>query len=130
MLEEAQAVKALADDLERLDAPFRLPEDWIILCDDDNLRHMSRQAAKKLLTQAKKETARRWLWNHFDPTEMDLELSEQREDEDFVEDFDDRLLKQHAVNSIDDVVSTVNSLRQPGQIFLAIKACQRLTQRR
>jgi Meiotically Up-regulated Gene 113 (MUG113) protein len=112
MLEKAQTVQALADTLERLGAPLGLPEEWIILCDDDDLQHMQRQSAKRLLVQAKRETARRWLWQRFDPTEMDLELSQEREDDDLSEEFDERLLKQHALNSIDDVVSTVDSLRE------------------
>jgi hypothetical protein len=111
ILERPEAVQSLADTLERLGAPHRLPEDWIILCDDDHLRHMRRQSAKRLLAGAKKETARRWLCERFDPSEMDLELSQERDDEDPTEEFDERLLKQRAVNSIDDVVSTVNSLR-------------------
>jgi hypothetical protein len=112
MLEKAQAVQALADTLERLGAPLGLPEDWIVLCDVGDLRPMQRQSAKRLLAQAKKETARRWLWQRFDPAEMDLELSQECQDDDFAEEFDERLLKQHALNSIDDVVSTVNSLRE------------------
>lgn len=74
MLEKEQAIQALADRLKRFDAPLSLPEDWIILCDDDDLRNMSRAAAKALLARAKKETARRWLYARFDPTDMDLEL--------------------------------------------------------
>jgi Meiotically up-regulated gene 113 len=112
MIDKAQAVQSLADDLERLGAPLRLPEDWIILCDHDDLQHMPRQLAKRLLTQAKKETARRWLWERFDPTELDLELSQEDEEDDGAEEFDERRLKQHAVNSIDEVVSTLNSLRE------------------
>lgn len=111
MLESPEAVQSLADTLERLGAPHRLPEDWIILCDDDDLRHMRRRSAKKLLAEAKKETARRFLCERFDPSEMDLELSQEREDHDPTDEFDERLLKQRAVNSIDDVVSTINSLR-------------------
>ncbi|MCA1396978.1 hypothetical protein [Bradyrhizobium sp. BRP56] len=110
MLEREEAVEALAGTLMGLGAPFTLPEDWIILCDDDDLRHLPRTAAKKLLAKAKKETARRWLWERFDPSEMDMELSE--ESEDGTEEFDDKLLKQRAINSIDDVVSTVKSLRE------------------
>lgn len=121
MLEKEQAIQALADRLERFDAPLSLPEDWIILCDDDDLRNMSRAAAKALLARAKKETARRWLYARFDPTDMDLELFEESEcsddtqvDDTQVDDtqvFDDKLLKQRALNSIDDVVSTVTALR-------------------
>jgi Meiotically up-regulated gene 113 len=107
-----EAVQSLADTLERLGAPHRLPEDWILLCDDDDLRHMRRQSAKRLLAEAKRETARRFLYERFDPGEMDLELSQEREDDDPTEEFDERLLKQRAVNSIADVVSTVNSLRE------------------
>lgn len=112
MAESAEAVYALAAILEHLGAPWGLPEDWIILCDNDDLRHMPRTAAKKLLAKAKKETARRWLLDRFDPSEMDLELSEDSEGNDGTEAFDDRLLKQRAINSIDDVVSTVKSLRE------------------
>lgn len=112
MLERAEAVQALADTLERLGAPFALPEDWIILCDNDDLRDMPRTAAKKLLAKAKTETVRRWLWERFDPSEMDLELSEESEGGDGTEEFDDKLLKQRAINSIDDVVSTVKSVRE------------------
>src|SRR5260370_13041469 len=101
MLEKAQAVQALADALERLGAPLGLLEDWIILCDDDDLRHMQRQSAKRLLAQAKKEKARRWLWQRFDPTQMDLELSQGCEDDDFAEQFYERPLDQHALNPID-----------------------------
>ncbi|MGY4447726.1 hypothetical protein ACVWZR_002386 [Bradyrhizobium sp. i1.3.1] len=111
MLEKEQAIQALADRLERLDAPLSLPEDWTILCDDDDLRHMSRVAAKALLATAKKETARRWLYARFDPTDMDLEFFEDSECSDDTQVFDDKLLKQRALNSIDDVVSTVTSLR-------------------
>jgi hypothetical protein len=112
MIDKVQAVQSLADDLERLGAPLGLPEDWIILCDHDDLQHMPRQSAKRLLTQAKKETARRWLWERFDPTELDLELSQEDEEDDGAEEFDERRLKQHAVNSIDEVVSRVNSRRE------------------
>ncbi|RXH28624.1 hypothetical protein XH99_14450 [Bradyrhizobium nanningense] len=112
MSENAEAVQALANLLEHLGAPWRLPEDWIILCDNDDLRHMPRTAAKKLLAKAKKETARRWLLDRFDPSEMDLELSEEAEGGDGTEEFDDRQLKQRAISSIDDVVSTVISSRQ------------------
>ncbi|MGY8681265.1 GIY-YIG nuclease family protein [Bradyrhizobium sp. UFLA05-153] len=112
MAESAEAVYALAGVLEHLGAPWGLPEDWIILCDNEDLRYMPRTAAKKLLAKAKKETARRWLLGRFDPSEMDLELSEESEDGDGTEIFDDRLLKQRAINSIDDVVSTVKSLRE------------------
>jgi Meiotically up-regulated gene 113 len=111
MPERLEAVQSLADLLEHLGAPHRLPEDWIILCDNDDLRLMPRQSAKRLLAAAKKETARRWLRERFDPSEMDLELSQEQEDDDLVEDFDEGLLKQRAVNSIDDVVLTVNALR-------------------
>lgn len=111
MLEKEQTIQALADRLERFDAPLSLPEDWIILCDDDDLRNMSRAAAKALLARAKKETARRWLYARFDPTEMDLELFEESEYSDDTQVFDDKLLKQRALNSIDDVVSTVTALR-------------------
>lgn len=112
MAESAEGVYALADVLEHLGAPWGLPEDWIILCDNDDLRHMPRAAAKKLLAKAKKETARRWLFGRFDPSEMDLELTEESEGGDGTEVFDDRLLKQRAIISIDDVVSTVKSLRE------------------
>jgi hypothetical protein len=112
MAESAGAVYELADVLEHLGAPWSLPEDWIILCDNDDLRHMPRTAAKKLLAKAKKETARRWLLGRFDPSEMDLELSEDSEGDDGTEVFDDRHLKQRAMNSIGDVVSTVKSLRE------------------
>ena len=111
MSERLKAVQSLADLLEHFGAPHGLPEDWIILCDNDDLRHMPRQSAKKLLAQAKKETARRWLWQRFDPSEMDLELSQEREDDDPMEEFDERLLKQRAIDSIDDVVSTIKALR-------------------
>jgi hypothetical protein len=43
---------------------------------------------------------------------MEMELSEESEDGDGTEEFDDKPLKQRAVNSIDDVVSTVKSLRE------------------
>ena len=66
---------------------------------------------QRLLAAAKKETARRWLCERFDPSEMDLELSQEREDDDVAEGLDERLLKQRAVSSIGDVVSTVSSLR-------------------
>jgi hypothetical protein len=112
MIDKVQAVQSVADDLERLGAPLRLPEDWTIFCDHDDLQQMPRQSAKRLLTQAKKEAARRWLWERFDPTEMDLELSQEREEDDGAEELDERLLKQHAVNSINEVVSGVNSLRE------------------
>lgn len=112
MAESAEGVYALADVLEQLGAPWGLPEDWIILCDNDDLRHMPRAAAKRLLAKAKKETARRWLFGRFDPSEMDLELTEESEGGDGTEVFDDRLLKQRAIISIDDVVSTVKSLRE------------------
>lgn len=111
MAESAEAVYALANVLEHLGAPWGLPEDWIILCDNDDLRHMPRAAAKRLLAKAKKETARRWLFGRFDPSEMDLELSEESEGGDGTEIFDERLLKRRAINSIDDVVSTVKLLR-------------------
>jgi len=107
-----EGVQALADTLARLGAPFSLPEDWIILCDNDDLRYLPRAEAKKLLARAKKETARRWLFERFDPSEMERELSEDTEDGDCPEEFDDKLLKQRAINSIDDVVSTVKSLRE------------------
>lgn len=112
MSETLEAVQSLADLLEHLGAPHHLPEDWIILCDNDDLRHMGRQAAKRLLAAAKKEAARRWLWQRFDPSEMDLELSQECDDDDPTEEFDERLLKQRAINSIDDVVSTVNASRK------------------
>lgn len=111
MAESAEAVYALADLLEHLGAPWSLPEDWIILCDNDDLHHMPRAAAKRLLAKAKKETARRSLSGRFDPTEMELELSEESEGGDGSEISDDRALKQRAINSIDDVVSTIESLR-------------------
>jgi hypothetical protein len=112
MAESSEAVYALANVLEHLGAPWGLPEDWIILCDNDDLRPMPRAAAKRLLAKAKKETARRWLFGRFDPSETDLELSEESERGDGTEIFDDRLLRQRAINSIDDVVSTVKSLRE------------------
>src|SRR5665213_1547328 len=108
MPERPEAVQSLADLLEHLGAPHRLPEDWIILCDNDDLCLMPRQSAKRLLAAAKNETARRWLRERFDPSEMDLELSQEREDDDPEGEFDESLLKQRAVNSIDDVVSMVN----------------------
>jgi hypothetical protein len=111
MLETAQAVQLLAGDLERLGAPFGLPEDWIMLCDHDDLRNLRRQSAKKLLKAAKKEATRRWLHERFDPSEMDAELSQECEDDDLADEFDERLLKQRAIDSIDDVVSTVYSSR-------------------
>jgi hypothetical protein len=112
MPESLEAVQSLADLLEQLGAPHHLPEDWIILCDNDDLRHMGRQAAKRLLAHAKRETARRWLWQRFDPSEMDLELSQERDEADPTEEFDERLLKQRAIDSIDDVVSTINAARE------------------
>ncbi|MCA1396120.1 GIY-YIG nuclease family protein [Bradyrhizobium sp. BRP56] len=112
MLEREKAVEALADTLMGLGAPFALPEDWIILCDNDDLRHMPQAAAKKVLAKAKKETARRWLRERFHPSEMDMELSEESEGGDGTEEFDDKPLKQRAINSIDDVVSSVKSLRE------------------
>jgi Meiotically up-regulated gene 113 len=112
MPETADAIHALADTLANLGAPYALPEDWIILCDNDDLCHMPRTAARKLLAQAKKETARRWLYERFDPSEMDRELSEDVEYGADAEEFDDRQLKRHAINSIDDVMSTVNFLRE------------------
>jgi hypothetical protein len=111
MLKGTEATHALADGLERLGAPLSLPEDWIILCDDDDLRHMPRATAKRLLAKAKKETARRWLYERFDPNEMDLELSEES-DGGNTEEFDEKLLKRHAIKSIDDVVSTVAASRE------------------
>lgn len=72
---------------------------------------MSRAAAKALLARAKKETARRWLYARFDPTDMDLELFDESECSDDTRVSDDKLLKQRALNSIDDVVSTVTALR-------------------
>jgi hypothetical protein len=101
----------MADRLERLGAPLKLPEDWVFLCDDYDLRNMSRAAAKALLTRAKKETARRWLYARFDPAEMELELFDESECGEDIQIFDDKLLKQRALNSIDDVVSTVNAYR-------------------
>jgi hypothetical protein len=112
MLESAQAVQLLADTLERLGAPLELPEDWIILSDSDDLRLMRRQPAKRLLAQAKRETARRWIYERFDPTEMEQELSEERDDDDLAVDVDERLLKQRAINSIDEIVSTIDHLRK------------------
>lgn len=112
MPERDEAVEALAAILVELGAPFGLPEDWILLCDNDDLRAMPRTAAKKLLAKAKKETARRCLWERFDPADMDLELVEEAEGSHRTEEFDDRQLKQHAIHLIDDVVSTVTSLRQ------------------
>ena len=109
MPERPDAVQSLADTLERLGAPFELPEDWILLCDNDDLRHMPRQSAKRLLAAAKKEAAHRWLRERFDPSEMDLELSQERDYNEPTDEFDERLLKQRAINSIDDVVSTVNA---------------------
>ncbi|MGY3487904.1 hypothetical protein ACVW1C_005787 [Bradyrhizobium sp. USDA 4011] len=111
MPEVTEAVRALADTLEHLGAPFSLPEDWIILCDNDDLRHMPRAEAKQLLRKAKKETARRWLAARFDPSEMDQELSEESGCSDESHVFDDRQLKQRAIISIDDAVSTVMSSR-------------------
>jgi hypothetical protein len=111
MLGTPEAVQWLADDLERLGAPLGLPEDWIILCDHDDLRNLRRQSAKRLLAAAKKETARRWLCERFGPDEVDLELAQEREDDDVSEELDERLLKQRAVNSIGEVVSTLSSLR-------------------
>ncbi|MGL3104909.1 hypothetical protein [Bradyrhizobium sp. BR 1432] len=105
MDENTQAVQALANTLEHLGAPYSLPEDWIIRCDNDDLRHMPRTAAKRLLAKAKKETARLWLFGRFDPADMELELFDESECDDVNEVFDDRLLKQRAINSIDDVVS-------------------------
>ncbi|MCA1363414.1 hypothetical protein I6F14_23720 [Bradyrhizobium sp. IC3069] len=64
------------------------------------------------MAKAKKETARRWLYEHFDPSEMDRELSEDIEYGADTEEFDHKQLKRHALNSIDDVVSTVKSLRE------------------
>ncbi|GLH77046.1 hypothetical protein SSBR45G_19540 [Bradyrhizobium sp. SSBR45G] len=109
MPEPSEAVEALSETLERLGAPDSLPEDWILLCDTDDLRDLPRAAAKKLLAKAKKETARRWLWNRFDPAEMEQELSDNEIDD---TEIDDRLVKQHAIRSIDDVVSMVQSLRE------------------
>ncbi|WP_168193285.1 GIY-YIG nuclease family protein [Bradyrhizobium sp. NAS96.2] len=111
MPEVTEAVQALADTLEHLGAPFSLPEDWVILCDNDDLRHMSRSKAKQLLGKAKKETARRWLAGRFDPSEMDQELSEESGCSDESQVFDDGQLKQRAITSIDDAVSTVMSSR-------------------
>ncbi|MGY8666171.1 GIY-YIG nuclease family protein [Bradyrhizobium sp. UFLA05-109] len=112
MDENTQAVQALASTLEHLGAPYSLPEDWIILCDNDDLRYMPRTAAKRLLAKAKKETVRRWLYARFDPTDMELELLEESDSSDENEVFDDRLLRQRAINSIDDVVSSVKSSRE------------------
>ena len=112
MFEGPEAVQSLANDLERFGAPLGLPEDWIILSDHDDFRNLRRPLAKRLLAVAKKETARRWLRERFDSSEMDLELSQEREDDDPAEEFDEGLLKQRAVNSIEDVVSAVNSLRE------------------
>lgn len=112
MQDADQAIQALADRLQRLDAPFSLPEDWILLCDDDDLRRMPQTAAKQLLAKAKKETARRWLYARFDPSDMDMELFEESECVDDTEGFDEKRLKQRALNSIDDVVSTVKSRRE------------------
>jgi hypothetical protein len=111
MLERVDAVQPLADGLERLGAPLRLPEDWILLCDNDDLLHMPHRLAKALLAEAKKETAHRWLCERFDPGEIELELFQERDDGDPTEEFDETLVKQRAVNMIDDVVSTVNALR-------------------
>ena len=111
MPEGPEAVQSLADTLERLGAPFELPEDWILLCDNDDLRHMPRQPAKRLLAAAKKEAAHRWLRERFDPSEMDLELSQELDDDAPTNEFDERSLKQRAINSIEDVVSTVNASR-------------------
>jgi hypothetical protein len=112
MLEKSDVVQLLADNLERLGAPLRLPEDWIILSDDDDLCSLPRPMAKRLLAAAKKEAACRWLRERFDPSEMDLELSQDREDDKPTEEFDERLLKQRAVDSIDDVLSMVALLRE------------------
>lgn len=111
MFEKEQAVQVLADALERLGAPFGLPEDWILLSDDDDLRFIRRPAAKKILAQAKKETARRWLFARFDAGELELELLEDYEGEGDAE-FEERLLKQRAVASIDNVVSQIESWRE------------------
>lgn len=110
MLESDQAVQLLADTLERLGAPLGLPEDWIILTDNDDLRLMQRSTAKKLLAQAKRETAHRWLCERFDPSEVELELQEE-DDADETLEYDDKLLKQQALKSIGDVFSLVCSLR-------------------
>ncbi|MGJ5180817.1 GIY-YIG nuclease family protein [Bradyrhizobium oligotrophicum] len=107
--EPSEAVEALSETLEHLGAPDFLPEDWIILCDTDDLRDLPRTAAKKVLEKAKKETARRCLWNRFDPSEMEQELSDNGIDD---TEIDDRRLKQHAMSLIDDVVSMVQSLRE------------------
>jgi hypothetical protein len=109
------AVQLLADTLERLGAPLTVPEDWIMLCDDDDLRFMRRSEAKKLLAQAKKETARRWLYERFDSSAMELELSQDGEESDEFEesdDFDERALKRKAIDSIDDVVRMVSDFRE------------------
>ncbi|WP_076861316.1 GIY-YIG nuclease family protein [Bradyrhizobium mercantei] len=110
MDESTQTVQALADTLEHLGAPYSLPEDWIILCDHDDLRHMPRTVAKRLLAKAKKETARRWMYAHFDPSDIEEELFEDSACSDENE-VDDRLLKQRAIDSIDDVMSSVHGLR-------------------
>ena len=112
MLKGPEAVPSLADDLERLGAPLALPEDWIILCDHDDLSNLRRQPARRILAAAKKETARRWLCERFDSSEMDVEPSQEREDDDPADEFDESLLKQRAVNSIEGVASSVNSLRE------------------
>jgi hypothetical protein len=75
---------------------------------------MPRRAAKKLLASAKKEAVHQWLRERFDPGEMDLELSQECDDDEPTDAFDERLLKQRAINSIDDVVSTVNASRAAG----------------
>lgn len=111
MPERPDAVQSLADTLERLGAPLELPEDWILLCDNDDLRHLPRQSAKRLLAAAKKEAAHRWLRERFDPSEIDLELSQERDNDEPTDEFDERLLKQRAIYSIEDVVSTVNASR-------------------
>ncbi|MCL8489068.1 GIY-YIG nuclease family protein [Bradyrhizobium denitrificans] len=110
MSEPSEDVEALSQTLEHLGAPDSLPEDWIILCDADDLRDLPRAAAKRLLAKAKKETAHRWLWNRFHPAEMEQELSDDDAFDDT--DLDDRQLKQHAIKSIDDVASMVQSLRE------------------
>ncbi|MEN3349894.1 MAG: hypothetical protein V7632_3529 [Bradyrhizobium sp.] len=107
-----EAVQVLVNTLEHLGAPFSLPEDWIILCDNDDLKHMPRAKAKQLLAKAKKETARRWLAARFDPGDMEQELFEESECGDENEVFDYRQLKQRAINSIDDAVSTITSSRE------------------
>jgi Meiotically up-regulated gene 113 len=104
-----EAVQSLADRLERLGAPLTVPEDWIMLCDDDDLRFMRRSEAKKLLVRAKKETARRWLYERFDSNAMELELSQDGEESD---EFDERALKRKAIDSIDDVVRMVSGFRE------------------